>query len=467
MLFNQLKNRFAVVRTKTLIGILLGLLLLPSLVFAKSITLEQGQSRVIKTHRKVDTIFVSAPTVADYEILDDNSFVIYSKAEGISEVTSFDVNGEILTSDSVTVNSLLGGLEQANEQIKSRFPNTALSVKRVGKAYVIDGKAKSEVEQEEVRDIVGSALGNAAKTTEYTLQREGQPAETIDFLEKRKYEGVVDTSTTDEATQINVKLTVVEVNKKFAEQIGVEWSRIFTAGSGWVAGAVAGVGGSGNILSLNSDTLNLFVKAVNNQSSMKVLAEPNVSILSGETGDILVGGEIPFVQRNKDGESSVIYKEFGINLLVGAKVQKNNRIRLLLSQSVSTVAGNYDYNDIKVPYFSTRRSKSIFEVEDGGSFILGGLYSQQDVESLSKVPLVGDIPILGSFFRSASTDRESTELVIVATVNLVKPVVESDIVYPDFERTGTMERFFNTSVFKDVYHKTLSTNFLKRGGFIQ
>lgn len=81
--------------------------------------------------------------------------------------------------------------------------------------------------------------------------------------------------------------------------------------------------------------------------------------------------------------------------------------------------------------------------------------------------MLGDLPIIGSFFRNASTSRENRELVVVATVNIVKPVTEDQIVYPTLEQTGTMERFFNLTPFKNIYHRTLTTNFLKNGGFIQ
>ncbi|HDR1472327.1 TPA: type II and III secretion system protein family protein [Pasteurella multocida] len=335
-----------------------------SLVYSKTFNLEQGGTKLVRTDEKIDTIFVSSPSVADYEILDDNSFIIYAKEEGRAEVTAFGQDGKPLTTDFINVNPLISNINDisdTNRQIKARFPNSNLSVKKVGKAYVIEGKARTLEESEEAHRIVGEALGNG-----------------------------------------------------------------------------------------------------------KILAEPSISLLSGETADILVGGELPFAQKDKEGSATIIYKEFGVKLIVGAKVQKNKRIRLALDQSVSTIAGSYAYDNVgTVPYFNTRRAKSIFEVADGESFIIGGLFSSQDAEGINKVPLLGDIPILGSFFRNARTDREDKELVIVATVNVVKPVHESDIVYPTFEQTGTMERFFNLTPIKNVYHKTLSTNFLRNGGFIQ
>ena len=433
--------------------------------YAQNFSLEKGATQLIQTKEKIDTIFVSSPNVADYEILDDNTFIIYAKDEGKAEVTAFGADGRPLTSDTINVDSVVTNIADTNKQLKTHFPNTNLSVKKVGKAYVIEGKARSQEESDEVRRIVGEALGSGRKITETKLGNE-----TLPFLDKYSYDGVVDHSNINDTTQIIVKLTVVEVNKKLSEAMGINWSHV--AGSGPLLGgnfsASGGFSGTQGVLRLDAQGISAFINALDNQSNGKILAEPNISMLSGETADILVGGEIPFAQRDKEGSPTIIYKEFGVKLAVAAKLQKNNRIRLALDQSVSTLAGNYSFEGIgNIPYFDTRRAKSLFEVANGESFIIGGLFSSNDIEGINKVPLLGDIPILGSFFRNASTGREKKELVIVATVNVVKPVDEKDIVYPDFEQTGTMERFFHTTPLKNVYHKTLTSNFLKNSGFIQ
>ena len=448
-----------------------GLLGSSASVLAKTYTLEQGQSQLIETNKKIDTIFVSSPNIADYEILDDNSFMIYAKAEGKSEVVAFDSDGKPLTSDVVNVNTLINNLSNANSQIKARFPNSNLTVKKVGKAYVIEGKAASQVESDEVTQIVGEALGESK-----TLVETKFGDESVTFLDKNRYDKIVNSAKVEDTTQINVKLSVVEVTKSFSEAMGINWSNfVIDDGSlnfGKVAVTGAFTGSAGNVGLLSATGVSMFINAMNDQNNAKVLAEPSVSVLSGETANILVGGEIPFAQRDKEGSPSIIYKEYGISLTVGAKLQKNNRIRLILDQSVSNIVGTYQYEGIgSVPYFDTRKSKSTFEVADGESFVIGGLLRKEDAEGIKKVPLLGDVPILGAFFRSATTSRTDKELVIVATVNTVKPVNGSDVVYPSFERTGTMERFFNTTPVKKgaeaVYNKTLTTNFLKNGGFIQ
>lgn len=442
-----------------------------SSVFAKTINLEPGQSEYVEVDKKIDTIFVSSGDIADYEIIDDNNFVIFAKQEGKTEVTAFDENGNKLYNSTVNVNLVLNNIADTNQQIKARFPNSKLQVKKVGKAYVIEGQAKSANESEEVNRIVGEALGASPKVTEKTLKTGSGSNEKIPFLDKYEYQGVINNSNVDDNTQINVKLTVVEVNKRFSDALGINWTH--TGGSllknlTSSSKITGGFNGTSGVLTIDANNLSIFINALNNHDNGKILAEPNISMLSGETADILVGGEIPFVQRDRDGNATIIYKDYGIKLVVGGQLQKNDRIRLVLAQEVSTLAGNSTFDGVgMIPHFNTRRAKSTFELADGESFVIGGLLNSSDAEGLSKVPLLGDIPIIGAFFRSASTTRENKELVVVATVNLVKPVNGNDVVYPSFEQTGTMERFFNVTPLKNVYHKTLTSNFLKNGGFIQ
>ena len=101
--------------------------------YAQNFSLEKGATQLVQTKEKIDTIFVSSPNVADYEILDDNTFIIYAKDEGKAEVTAFGADGRPLTSDTVNVDNAVAGITDTNKQLKARFPNTDLSVKKVGK----------------------------------------------------------------------------------------------------------------------------------------------------------------------------------------------------------------------------------------------------------------------------------------------------------------------------------------------
>ncbi|MFU2059820.1 pilus assembly protein N-terminal domain-containing protein [Avibacterium volantium] len=165
----------------------------PLSVSAQVFNMEDGQSRTLQTKNKIDTIFISSPDVADYEIIGDNSFIIYAKGEGVSEITVLDEEGNELRNDTINVNGMMKDLDRANHQIRLAFPNTNLSVKRVGKAYVIEGKAKSAVEQQEVTRIVGEALGASKETIKKMVDINGEgEKEHVPFLDEYRYNNVID-----------------------------------------------------------------------------------------------------------------------------------------------------------------------------------------------------------------------------------------------------------------------------------
>ncbi len=153
---------------------------------------------------------------------------------------------------------------------------------------------------------------------------------------------------------------------------------------------------------------------------------------------------------------------------VGAKVSSTKNIRITLGEEVSNVDDkfNTDSGD-SFPTFQTRRARTTVELADGESFLLGGLISNNELESLSKIPFIGDVPILGSLFRNASTERSRSELMVVATVNLVKPVGILDVVVPDFQRTSTWARFLNLDGISNSHDRKQAQNFVEKGGFIK
>lgn len=438
---------------------------------AANLTMEKGQSRTIKTNSKIDAVFAPAPSIADYEIIDDNTFIIYATGEGKTEVTAFDDQGNPLSTNMITVNGTLKSIS-SNEgnpsvQIKNSLTNSNVSVEQVGKAYVVKGKASSVAEQEKVTRIVGEATGSPKTVTKKKFKYNDSDEE-VPFLDKTEYSGVISDIKTPAAPQINVKLSVVEVNKDLSERLGINWANLNGSVIGGFQSAVGTTVANtvGGFYGINARTFTAFVNALNSQNKARVLAEPNMSMLSGETADLLVGGEIPFISRTRD-ETTVVYKEYGVKLTVGAKVMDNNRIRMALAQEVSSLAGTLNYEYGNVPYFSTRRSKSIIELNNGESFILGGLLSVEDIEGLNKLPVLGDIPILGAMFRNANTERRKKELVIIATVNTARPVSPSEITYPTFNRTANLQRFFNIDPVLTGQEQQEAARFLEQGGFIQ
>lgn len=132
--------------------------------------------------------------------------------------------------------------------------------------------------------------------------------------------------------------------------------------------------------------------------------------------------------------------------------------------SLDTQYANSTYN---LPALKTRRARTTVELGDGQSFVLGGLLNKEEAESLRKIPFIGDVPVLGALFRHTETTRNKTELVIIATVNLVQPIEPSSIQLPTMQRSSTLERFFALPKERPAIEQQLSQQILATGGFKQ
>ncbi len=410
-------------------------------VFAKPVYLSTGESYIINSPEDIDTVFISAAAIADYELVGKNSVIVYAKQEGATDFILFNRENKLIAKKSVLVNNIINA---TYKRIRIEYPDSNIAINKIGESYILTGNAESEEAKDTIASIVGEALSN-----------ENEEKSKTQYLNSHEYSGIINKIKLPESNQVNVKLTIAEVTKDFSENVGVDWSTIGTAV------------GSFQFLKFNATGISTLVHAINDDSIARVLAEPNLSVLSGETASFLVGGEIP-IYNTTQNSTIITYKEFGIKLNIGAKVNEKKRIRIMLSEEVSSIDKifNIDGGDA-YPSLRTRKAETTLELGDGESFILGGLISNSEREALKKIPFIGDIPILGAFFRNAQTQKSQTELVVVATVNLVKPVAEKEVELPDFMHTSTLERFFNLTGIMEMKRKKIAKEFLRQGGFIK
>jgi pilus assembly protein CpaC len=192
-----------------------------------------------------------------------------------------------------------------------------------------------------------------------------------------------------------------------------------------------------------SSALNLFVmagntmsmiRALQTQGALRELAEPNLIAMDGSQASFLAGGEfpVPVVQGGGGGGStsvSIIFKEYGVRLNFKPTIVDEDHIRLELEPEVSTIdfANGVKFDGFLIPALRTRRAKTSVELRDGQSFALAGLLDNTETKSLSRVPVLGDIPVLGSLFRSKSFQKNETELMFIVTAQVVKPVNRDDL----------------------------------------
>ncbi|OCG22550.1 MULTISPECIES: type II and III secretion system protein family protein [unclassified Gilliamella] len=421
-----------------------------SLAFANIHNLQVGQSKTIVLPENVGTVFISQDSVANYEVIDGKSLIIYGKSNGRASLLVYDDANNIIVNDTINVDPLLS---QITHRLAQNFPNSSVTVDRYDNGdpngrfvYVLNGTTPDTTTKGKIMAVVGSLVGQGAERIRTTAKGDAGSAE-LTFQDYYIYNNIIDNIRVIEEYQVNVKLTFVEVSKQFTDSLGIEWQSL-TLDSMIENGSDMNTVGEFTVLGLKKGfrihDITTMIRALKNDRLAKVLAQPNLSVLSGENASFLVGGEIPIVTKNKDGEANVTYKEYGIKLNISTKVNNDKRIRLFLDNEVSSIAGSYAFNNYNIPTLTTRKTSSTIDLSDGDSFVIAGLINEQDSETLSRLPFISDIPILGALARSAQTERGKTEMVVFATVNLVTANSSFDNVeLPILERTDVINSFFN------------------------
>lgn len=414
--------------------------------------LDQGSAKTINVKREISTVFVANPEVADYKIIDANKVVVYGIGVGTTSFIVYDKSGHEIHNSELVINQSLRLLKQT---LLARFPGEKITVSNIGDQVVLDGIVGSEEVKKKVYRLVGEML-NKDRRRQVTkrLSQDGSDDGELEFSAEYIYEQIINNLKVLATEQINVKITVAEVSSSFLSTLGVSYSDSLGESGTFI----------NKLTNFSSKDIVAVISAIGNESIGQILAEPNLSVISGEKASFLVGGEIPIAIRDDKGVS-ISYKEYGVRLSMIAKVTDSENIRLSLYPEVSTIdQSNKTFNGLlSVPALHTRKAETTVQLKNGQSFVLAGLLRTEEQESLSKVPLLGDIPILGALFSQSRTNRNKTELVIVATVNLVNPVEPEKIKLPGFHRTSDLERLLgiNLADIKDpMLEKTIS-----QGGF--
>src|SRR6185295_6275365 len=249
------------------------------------------------------------------------------------------------------------------------------------------------------------------------------------------------------AMQVQLQIRVAEVSKNKLRDLGASFAYQGSPGAGgFISGGGPGslsciAGGvlngtfssAANVFLMGGNTLQI-IRAMQQNGALRALAEPNLIAMDGQVASFLAGGEfpIPVIQGGGGGSSSsvtIVFKEYSIRLNFKPTIIDEDHIRLELEPEVSTIdfANGVRFQGFVVPALRTRRARTGVELKDGQSFALAGLLDNSESRSLSKVPVIGDIPILGNLFKSTQYQKQETELVFIVTADLVKPVNRDDL----------------------------------------
>ncbi len=415
---------------------------------AHDVALSIGRGQLVTVAGAMTDVFVANDTVADVQVKSANQLYVFGKAGGETTVYASDARGNVIWSANVRVGS---NIDSVDQMLHMAMPDAKMAVSTMGtNTFLLTGTVAAPEDAAEAQRLVQAFVGKDANViTRLKTATPLQVSLRVRFAEVSH--SLVKT--------LGVNLTSIDGSSGF--QFGIGQGRTFS--STFVPGTVTGVGstvkvvvpdlndptklreiagtsvsptdvgstltGAGRLLGL--DLLGA-LDAGETAGLVTTLSEPNLTAMSGETADFLAGGEYPIPISQGLGTTSVEYKRFGVSLAYTPTVLANGRISVRVRPEVSELSsqGSITLNGFQVPALTVRRAETTVELGSGQSFMIAGLMSNSAQNTVKKLPSAGDMPILGSLFRSTNFQRGDTELVIVITPYLVKPVDANDIKLP-------------------------------------
>ncbi|HEY7191860.1 MAG TPA: type II and III secretion system protein family protein [Vicinamibacterales bacterium] len=393
-----------------------------------------GKSQDLRTDDTFVDITVGDPTIADVNPLTDHTLSILGKKNGTTRVSVYGEGKKLVGIFDVEV-----GYETAliAAELKRRFPQASLKVRSINGRLLLSGDAPDATTVDQAMTTV-----------------------------KQFAPDVINSISVSSPQQVMLEVRFVEISRKAGRDLGVQWnvfshSTIANIGSrqpagnlpisaptsttnipaGEVAaGVLSGTSPFGFLISRmvnGSSITDVMINALEERGVARSLAEPNLVALSGDTASFLAGGEFPVPVPGTLGQVSIEYKRYGVGLAFTPTVLSRGLINLRIDPEVSQLDSAHPVQvaGISVPPLIVRRASTTVELRDGQSFVIGGLLQNFNTTDQQQLPWIGDVPVLGALFRSASYQKNETDLVIIVTPRLVRPARPGDPVKAPFDNT--------------------------------
>jgi len=380
---------------------------------------------VIESNQSFTEVSVAQPEIADVSPLSDRSIYIFGKTRGITTLTLLGENGQLITNVEINV---MPDLAELKARLKVLLPKERVEVRTAGGGLVLSGTVTAKSAIDRAMSLAHAYAGDA----------------------------VSNLMTVGGTQQVSLKVRIAEMSRTAAKSLGVslglgtKGSSNLGVGTGTTSGANLSniANGTNPIFSIPASTLatpgfgtlnalfsitesvflNLTIDALETKGFARTLAEPNIVARSGSEADFLAGGEVPIPTLDQDGNVNIEFKPIGVSLNFRPVVLDQELIDVSVSAEVSDVDPTISItaNGLNVFGFKVRRATTNVQLKDGQSFAIAGLYNENYTDTVDQVPWIGDIPVLGTFFRSTDFEKGESELVIFVTVNLVAPVDSED-----------------------------------------
>jgi len=392
---------------------------------ARFMALGIGKSIVIDLPRDVKDVLVADPKIATAVVRSAQRAYIIGAAVGQTNIVFFDSTGQQIAAYDIAVTRDLNGIRAAFKQI---IPNSSITVEGLGQGVVLSGTAGSPAEAQQAQDIAIRLVGDE--------------------------KNVVNNITIRSRDQVMLKVVVAEVQRDIIKQLGVDLSanlsygtavvnfnntNPFNANGGPLVPGNSVVGGFGNttVNGVSVPSVQATLRAMESAGVVRTLAEPNLTAISGEAANFLAGGEFPVPGAPDCSVSpcrqTIQFKKFGIALGFTPVVLSGGRISMRVATEVSELSqeNSISIGGTTIPGLKTRRADTTLEIPSGGSMVMAGLIKQQTKQSISGLPGLTQVPVLGTLFRSRDYVNNNTELMILVTPYVVRAVAQKDLSRPD------------------------------------
>lgn len=412
---------------------------------SQDIVLSVGRGQLINVGGAMADVFVANDSIADVQIKSQRQLYIFGKSGGTTTVYASNARGDIIWSANIRVGSNIDSIDQ---MLALAMPEAKVSVATMGtNTVLLTGTVAAPEDAAEAQRLVAAFTGEGTN--------------------------VISRLRTATPLQVNLRVRIAEVSRNFTRAIGVNLATFdgtggfkggitngrsaipqYTPGGGLFTGFTSSTAGTSRVTGATSGTtlagfgrflgldIGSALDLAETEGLVTTLAEPNLTALSGETASFLAGGEFPIIASNGLAGSSVTFKPYGVGLSYTPIVLANGRISLRVKPEVSELSFSVLTGETQTPSLLTRMAETTVELGSGQSFMIAGLIQNNVVNSIDKAPGLGDVPILGNLFRSTNFRRGETELVIVVTPYLVRPIDEKDVRLPTdgFRAPGELER---------------------------
>lgn len=361
----------------------------------------------------ITRLAVGNPAIADVQLLSSGDFLLVGKKAGTTSLIVWSDGGR-RTEYTVYVAGNDRGMASA---IQDAIGYPKVHVQMMKDRVMLRGKVENQYEHDTALKIAGLYTG-------------GDGSGVIDLLEM------------EHPSQIRLEAQIIEINSDYTKNLGIQyWSQ--TPGSNGNSGSSTGnpnnnitvgtaglfYGGEdfsstrkhGGWLGSHVANVNVTLQALINEGKARILSRPSITTMSGKTANILIGGRIPIPVSDGNGNVSIDWHEYGVKLKIEPVVDSEDKITSKVHAEVSTLDYSHGVkiDSFSVPGIATREAESEVNVRSGMTMAIGGLINSEDAKIVSKIPLLGDLPIIGRFFRHTSNTRDKREVIILITPTLV------------------------------------------------